>query len=122
LQDCLNGAADSGSHDRFVSLMIEQLVRRQAYSTWSKSRFQRFLETLVAGDAAGRGETHRWMYDRINLTALLEESGFSEITIESFQQSRISDWNAVGLDRNEAGQEYQRGSLYIEAVKPPPGA
>ena len=41
---------------------------------------RRKLETLFVGDARRRGETHQWMYDRINLPGLLQEIGFKHVT------------------------------------------
>jgi hypothetical protein len=77
----------------------------------------RVLERFLVGDARRRGETHQWMYDWANLTALLEGAGFSSVEICDFETSRIASWTAYGLDRGEAGREYKPGSLYVEAER-----
>jgi SAM-dependent methyltransferase len=104
-------------HDEYVAAILEQSVRREASGTSTKPRVRRALENLLLGDARKRGETHQWMYDFKNLSALLSSTGFRDITRRAFDESSIPNWNSFGLDRTEDGNEYKPGSLYVEAVK-----
>ena len=75
------------------------------------------MENILVGDARRRGETHQWMYDRINLSALLVRLGYRAPRCQSHDTSLIPRWHAYGLDVDEQGQEYKPGSLYMEAQK-----
>ena len=105
-------------HDGFVETMLEQSVRREASGTARQSPVRRFLENLVLGDARRRGETHQWMYDRINLAELLTKAGFVDPHQESYETSAIPSWNTFYLDKSSDGGEINPGSLYMEASKP----
>jgi len=83
----------------------------------SESGPMHLAEKLLVGDARRRGETHQWMYDRANLTSLLERSGFESVEVCDFETSRIEAWNEYGLDRGDGGGEYKPGSLYVEALR-----
>ncbi len=65
-----------------------------------------------------RGEVHLWMYDRVSLKALLEETGFTEVRITNALQSRLPAWdeNGAWLDV-EDGRVRKPDSLFMEAVK-----
>ncbi|MGC8952720.1 hypothetical protein [Chloroflexus sp.] len=104
-------------HDEYVAAIIEQSVRKAAFSTKYKKPLRRFIEQLVLGDARRRGETHQWMYDRINLRVLLERTGFRNITVLAYNTSNIPNWERYGLDVDTDGRQYKPGSLYIEAQK-----
>ena len=105
------------AHDATVSQMILQMVRREASGTSQQSPFQRRVENMLLGDARKRGETHMWMWDRVNLTCALEEAGFRDAQILDFQTSRIPEWNDLGLDRRADGSEYKPESIYVEALR-----
>jgi hypothetical protein len=94
--------------------MIEQSVRREAAGTKLQPPVRRFLETLVLGDARRRGETHQWMYDRINAAALLTRVGFRDPKRRNYNESSIAEWNEYELDLDKHGNEYKTDSLYIE--------
>jgi SAM-dependent methyltransferase len=113
--DNLESDDASGDHDDYIAAMLEQSVRREAHNTSLQRTPRRIIENLILGDARKQGETHQWMYDRKNLTALLERTGFTDIEQVSFDASSIPDWNGHGLDRNEGGGEYKPESLYMEA-------
>lgn len=102
-------------HDATVSQMIHQMVRREASGTSMQPRLQRRLENLLLGDARKRGETHMWMWDRVNLPEALERAGFRDIELLDWQTSRVPNWNELGLDEGPGGNEYKPGSLYVEA-------
>jgi SAM-dependent methyltransferase len=108
---------DAASHDAYVGALIEQSVRREAHGTSSKPRLRRLIENLVLGDARRRGETHQWMYDTKNLTYLLQQSRFQQITCVLYNTSAVTDWNRFALDLQSDGTEYKPGSLYMECRK-----
>jgi SAM-dependent methyltransferase len=108
---------ERAAHDSYVAAILEQSVRREAHGTSRQKPVRRFVENLILGDARKRGETHQWMYDRVNLTALLAQAGFRNVTLHTHTSSAIPDWHRIGLDLDDAGKPHQPGSLYMEAVK-----
>lgn len=104
-------------HDASIEPVLLASVRRESYGTSQQKPFRRFVENMLLGDARRRGDTHQWMYDRFNLTSLVRRCGFDKIVVQSFNTSLIPDWAEIGLDRNESGNEYKPGSVYIEAIK-----
>jgi SAM-dependent methyltransferase len=109
--------AEAATHDSYVAAIIEQSVRREAYGTGQQKPLRRLLENIILGDARRRGETHQWMYDRINLAALLVDTGFTDPRRQGYDTSLVPDWGRYGLDRDGNGREYKPGSLYMEARK-----
>ena len=75
------------------------------------------MENALLGDARRRGETHQWMYDKVNLSYKLKRAGFSSTQVCSCHESQIPGWDSYGLDVTESGAEYKPGSLYMEARK-----
>lgn len=113
-----SGNVDWREHDRKVAETIEQMVRREAWGSARQGALRRRLENFLLGDARKRGETHQWMYDRINLRGLLEECGFREIEQADFRTSRIPDWQSIGLDTTDDGaHEYKPESIYFECLR-----
>lgn len=104
-------------HDATVSKMLLQMVRREASGTSHQPRLQRRLENLLLGDARKRGETHMWMWDRVNLPEALARAGFLDVQVLDWQTSRIPEWNELGLDKGSDGGEYKPESLYVEALR-----
>jgi len=103
-------------HDATVSAMILQMVRREAFGTSKQRQLQRRLENLVLGDARKRGESHMWMWDRVNLGVALELAGFKDATVVDHRSSAIPRWQEIALDLSEDGtQEYKPESLYMES-------
>ena len=102
-------------HDDLVAALLEQAVRRESAATRGRRGPFVTLERLMIGDARRRGETHQWMYDWANLTALLEAAGFDAVRTLDHLSSEIPDWSSYGLDLDETGGEHKPGSLYIEA-------
>ena len=105
------------NHDVSVSQMLLQMVRREAHGTSLQRPLRRRIENLALGDARKRGETHMWMWDRVNLSQALEDAGFHDIEVVGWQSSRIPLWNDMALDQNDASGEYKPESLYVEAVR-----
>ena len=114
---CENDPFESDQHDSYIAGLIEQSVRKEAFGTSQQRSWRRIAENLILGDARRRGETHQWMYDRINLEAKLIRAGYREVHLLDYNKSLISDWTAYGLDVDETGNQYKPGSLYMEARK-----
>jgi predicted SAM-dependent methyltransferase len=73
---------------------------------------------LLGRDARGRGEAHRWMYDRVSLRLLLEKLGFSDVRVVSHLESSLPDWDKYALDTAQSGEGPRKpDSLFVEAVK-----
>jgi SAM-dependent methyltransferase len=107
---------DWREHDLLVAAMIEQMVRRESAALQDMSPRRGKIDTLVRGDARKRGETHQWMYDRINLPGLIKEGGFKDVRVLDYRTSGIPGWQTIGLDF-DSGHEYKPGSIYIECAK-----
>ena len=118
LDEAAAGQRTAAEHEAAVRVLIEQMVRREAYWTAQKPPVRRKVENLLLGDARQRGETHQWMWDRVSLPAELEKAGFIEPRVVSNTESRIEDWRGYLLDETPDGVEYKPGSMYVEAVKP----
>jgi predicted SAM-dependent methyltransferase len=58
------------------------------------------------------GEIHQWMYDRYSLTRLLQNIGFTDVTLRTAITSFITDWETFKLDNPN-----EKASIFIEAVK-----
>lgn len=114
-ESCLATEAEVARHDEYVAAMIEQSVRREADGTSRQAPFRRRVETRLLGDARRRGETHQWMYDRFNLEALLERSGFADVKAHRFDTSDVPGWEEYGLDADGDGAAHKADSLYMEA-------
>jgi SAM-dependent methyltransferase len=117
LEACAEHPEKAPGHDAIIGEIVEQMVRREAVGTANQPPLRRFVENLVFGDARRRGETHQWMYDRVNLAAVLDEAGFRDITLQQHRTSAIPGWEEIALDEGEDGGEYLPGSLYMEARK-----
>lgn len=64
------------------------------------------------------GEKHRSMYDRYSIRKILEDIGFRNISIRTYNTSHIDNFNEYALDVNQDGTPYQgMNSLYVEALK-----
>jgi SAM-dependent methyltransferase len=113
---CENNMAELANHDEFVGSIIRQCVQIEASGTRYQKPFRRFVENLLLGDARKRGQMHLWMYDRFNLVSLLDQLGYTNISIQSYNTSLIPNWNHYGLDLNTEGLEYKSESLYVEAL------
>ena len=112
-----DNAAEADQHDSYIAAIIEQSVRKEAYGTSQQRSLRRVLENVLLGDARRRGETHQWMYDRINLSALLTSLGYRSPQVQSYDRSLIPNWHEYRLDLNEHGKEYKPASLYMEVAK-----
>jgi predicted SAM-dependent methyltransferase len=114
---CEKDPTEAAHHEDFISAIIEQSVRREAYGTSQQPPLRRYLENLILGDARKRGETHQWMYDRISLCELLIDLGYRNPQVHAYNTSQIRNWTKYKLDVDEFGNQYKPESLYIEARK-----
>ena len=117
-EQALLGPDNAKAHDESLVPLLEQSVRRESFAASSLPPIIRLLERWIAGDARGRGETHQWMYDQINLRELMLASGFTGVTRRCFNESCIMRWEATKLEVDANGKEYKSDSLYMEGVKP----
>lgn len=117
LDRCREDDTECNRHDDYISKMIDQCVRKESSGTSRQPPLRRFIENLILGDARKRGETHQWMYDRINLTYALKKTGYRNVAVHRYDTSDIPDWNSFALDIDDHGNQYKPGSLYIEAIK-----
>jgi SAM-dependent methyltransferase len=108
----------SRRHDASVAAMFEQCVRDAPGGAGGRTRIRVSGERLLLGDARARGETHRWMWDRVNIRAVLNDAGFTDVTVRSCNTSAIEGWEDTDLERGSDGREYKPMSLYIECRKP----
>lgn len=104
-------------HEKAIEKLFEQMVREEAVGTSRQRVFLRKLENLIRGNAQSAGEVHKWMYDKFSLIKLLSSIGFKKLTVQNSIKSQIKNWNSFNLDTNQGGEEYLKGSLYIEGVK-----
>jgi SAM-dependent methyltransferase len=104
-------------HDGAVAAMIDQMVRTEAFGSSQRRPVRRFVENLVLGSAAKRGQTHRWMYDRHSLRQLLREAGFRDASQMPWNESAIEGWTDFRLEVDQNGGEYIPDSIYVEAMK-----
>jgi predicted SAM-dependent methyltransferase len=72
----------------------------------------------AAARFAARGERHQWMYDRVSLAELLEETGFRDPRRVAANESAIPGFTSHGLDADAAGRPHKPDSLFMEAVRP----
>jgi len=114
---CESSKSEYENHDKYIGDFIEQCVRRQAAGVSSQNVFRKVIEKLIVGDARRRGETHQWMYDKINLQYMLEKIGYVDVEVCRYDISSIPNWNDYGLDVNHDGSQYKHKSLYVEARK-----
>lgn len=114
---CEQSQLERRQHNDYIAAIIEQSVRKEAFSSRHKKPIRRYLENLLLGDARKRGETHQWMYDRISLSELLERLGYRNIIIQHYNTSQIPNWQQYNLDADEHGRQYKPKSIYIEATK-----
>jgi len=114
---CDMSSGECHRHDSQLFPILEQSVRREASGTSHQGRVRRLLENRILGDARRRGETHQWMYDRINLREKAIAAGYKAVQLQSYTSSLIPGWIDYGLDVDEHGRQYKPGSLYMEAVK-----
>lgn len=117
LELCEDDRSRLPHHDEYVGAILEQAVRKEPFALRSRRGLARGFERILLGDARKRGETHQWMYDWANLTALLVDAGFHDVTRVGYDVSAVEDWSRYGLDLDGEGNEYKPGSLYVEALR-----
>ena len=119
LDRCLEQQDRFEDHDQYIAEILEQCVRKEAAGTSQQPPLRRWLENALLGDARQRGETHQWMYDRVNLTQALYDAGYHSVSVHDYETSDVPVWSEIRLDSDAAGVAHKPGSLYLEASKPP---
>ena len=104
-------------HEKYIDDIIGQIARTESHTTSLQPRIIRKLENVFLGDARKRGESHRWMYDRVTISNILHKIGFSRVYVSKFNSSRIPNWEDYRLEVNSDGSEYKPMSQYVEAIK-----
>jgi SAM-dependent methyltransferase len=104
-------------HREALEDLFGQMVRAEGMGTRQQRPLVRAIERRLRGSADRIGETHRWMYDRFSLGAMLADAGFEQLSVEGHCSSRIAQWEEYRLDIRDNGEEYKRNSLYMEGVR-----
>jgi hypothetical protein len=117
IERCDAEPARAEHHDEVIAGFLEQSVRRHAAATAHHRPWRRRLEETLLGDARRRGETHQWMYDRVNLGWALKKAGFHGARTLRYDESGIPAWAQFQLDSDAAGGPRMPGSLYMECIK-----
>ncbi|HEX6389721.1 MAG TPA: methyltransferase domain-containing protein [Solirubrobacteraceae bacterium] len=90
-------------------------LRAKVLATGPGQRLRTFL--LDRADPRKLGEVHRWMYDRVDLVALLRSHGFADAAPTTHAVSRISHWERYRLDSTPDGARPRKpDSLFVEAT------
>jgi predicted SAM-dependent methyltransferase len=63
------------------------------------------------------GELHKWMYDEISLSRLLQDTGFIEIRRADYSSSAIPNWEKYRLLDSQDDAPRKPDSLFMEARK-----
>ena len=119
MESAPHSSSSSESHSRGGRPIMSRIVRRirSAVSELGGCLVNGDREALRIGRFRRSGECHQWMYDRVSLKRLLEESGFTSIKVCSAYESRISGFAMFGLDVIN-GAVRKPDSLFMEATKP----
>jgi SAM-dependent methyltransferase len=90
-------------------------LRTTVLATGPGRRLRTFL--LARRDPRRLGEVHRWMYDRVDLVALLRRQGFSDAAPTTHDVSQIPGWERYLLDSTPDGTRPRKpDSLFVEAT------
>jgi SAM-dependent methyltransferase len=89
-----------------AKLAVRIIAGSEAHSAFNESIFR------------ASGELHLWMYDRFSLGAVLANTGFRDVRVCRFDESRIPDFTTFLLDNTPQGMIRKADSLFMEAVKP----
>lgn len=102
-------------HERFISSIIEQSVRRESATLAGQHGWRRWVESWLLGDARARGETHQWMYDRVTLGQLLTRTDHVTPKVRPHGDSDIEDWESFNFEIAADGLRHRPASLIMEA-------
>jgi SAM-dependent methyltransferase len=105
-------------YDAALYDLFDQMVRKNSTGAQEQKKWVAVIERMLRGGPEKVGELHRWMYDKYSLARLLSMANFTEISQYCHNTSGIPSWDKQGLDTQENGSEYKKGSLYMEGRKP----
>jgi len=107
----------SRSDSKDVSVDQEANFGAKMVRRWAKWKLK--LASGAGHDPRRSGEVHRWMYDRLSLTRLLEEVGFEGCQVKRFDESAVPNWDKYNLDISRYGNFPRKpDSLYVEGRRP----
>lgn len=101
------------------NITFSKIMNKSIYLYLKIIRFlvPKYLRDLVFINTS-IGERHQWMYDRYSMTKLLNSLNFKNISVKSYNDSNIKNFNSYILDIKRDGSPYKGvSSLYIEATK-----
>ena len=81
----------------------------EAYNRPDTALLQDVNHPMLAKNRLIYGWKHRFMYDPELLTLVMEEAGFTQVTVSNFQEGLLGE-----TDR----PQYQKESIYLTGVKP----
>ncbi len=93
--------------------LYEKNLTYYLYRLWHK-----VLKSFGRNKPALFIENEVFYFDKISYPRLMQESGFTEIEVPSFEESRIPNWLTYELDKSPFGNYPIEPSVYVEGVKP----
>lgn len=103
---------EASSQGRGLKYLVLNFIQKRNLLNKLLSIFIRKL------DPRKSGETHKWMYDKLDLKILLESAGFKDFSILAYNESDIKDWFKYSLDKSSFGDFPRKpDSLFIEVKK-----
>lgn len=105
-------------HSEATEEIFDQMVRHRPKHRDQQPLVNRLVEGLLVGDNDKSGTMHRWMYDRLSLSQLMQQAGFEEIRKYTAVTSGIEGWRGFLLDAEADGTPCRHNtprSLYMEA-------
>ncbi|MGX3010935.1 hypothetical protein ACWIUD_05140 [Helicobacter sp. 23-1044] len=101
---------DKLTKDKIANKFLNLYLRFVRFLIPPSLRDEIFIQTSI-------GERHKWAYDELSLTRMLQNAGFGECKRFEFNTSQILHFNEFLLDCNEGGGAYKGASLYVETRK-----
>lgn len=109
--DAPSDSAPANKHHRSLATRLRNSLLRRLLGRYD-------YHALRIGRFRLSGETHKFMYDRVSLSAAMLEAGFVQITAHTAVSSRITGFDPHGLDTEADGSIYKPESLFFEGTKP----
>lgn len=107
---------DSQTNEKGTSKSLWQKIAEKGLQKSFIAAWRKLQGLYKKPDPRQTGEAHKWLYDRLSLKILLEENGFADFSVKTFDQSAIPDWTSYRLDHSLHGSyPHKPDSIYIEA-------
>jgi len=92
--------------------------KKQKLSRKIKNKIYHYFPFFYQKKFNDSGETHKWMYDKLDLKILLEKYGFKKYRLLDYKISTIPEWSRYNLDKSKYGDFPRKPySLFVEAEK-----